>query len=123
MIEDKYPPAGEILADILPCGVDGAVRHLAAGHMPEERACLRKFCKDAFVQEEFVLIGINRYFGFFRSILVVNNKVKVPQVFTYAMDKPQMGTALPALVTLKPHTPNPDNTYEPPKQKNAPRSS
>ena len=106
MIEDKYPPAGEVLADVRPCHVDGAIRFFAAGHMPEERACFGKFCKDALVQEEFVLIGIYGYFSFIRSILVVHNKAKVPKIFTYAMDQPQMGTTLPALMALKSHAPD-----------------
>jgi hypothetical protein len=74
--------------------------------MPEERACLGKYFKDTLGKEEFMLIVIDRYFGFFRSILVVQNKVKVAEIFMYTMDKPQMGTALPALVALKPHTPD-----------------
>jgi len=78
-----------------------AVRLFAAGHMPEERACLGKFCKDALVQEEFVIIGIDGYFSFLRSILVAHNKVKVTKIFSYTMDKSQVGTALPALKTLK----------------------
>jgi len=69
--------------------------------MPEERACLGKFCKNAFVQEEFVFISINNNFGFFRSILVVYNKVKIPKIFAYAMDQSQVGTAFSALKTFE----------------------
>jgi len=90
MIEDQQPPAGEVLADIRPCQVDRAVRFFTARHMPEERARLRKFCKDALVQEEFVLIGIYNHFSFIRSILVEDNKMKVAEIFMYAMDKPQV---------------------------------
>ena len=48
-----------------------------------------------------MLIGIYGNFSFIRSVLVVHNKVKVAKVFVYTMNKPQMGTALPALMAFK----------------------
>lgn len=101
MAEDQQAPAGEVLADIRTGRMNGAVCFLAAGHMTEERACLGKFCKDAPVQEDFLLISINGHLGLFRSILVVYNKMKITEIFSYAVDEPQMRTALPALVALK----------------------
>jgi hypothetical protein len=107
VIEDQQPPAGEILADIGACQVDGAVRFLAAGHVPEERAGFGKFSKDTLVQVELVLIRIDGNFGFIRSILVEDNEMEIPEIFTNTMYKPQVGTALPALMALKSHAPAP----------------
>jgi hypothetical protein len=58
-----------------------------------------------------VLIRIYSYFGFIGSILVVHDKMKVAKILSYAMDKPQMGTALPALMAFKRDSPQLLVTY------------
>jgi hypothetical protein len=52
--------------------VNGAVRELTSRLVPEKRAGIGQFCKNALIQEEFPFVGIYRYRRFFPGILVID---------------------------------------------------
>lgn len=72
VIQDEQAPAPVVPADLRPCQVNGAVRELTSWLVPEKRAGIGQFCKNALIQEEFPFVGIYRYWRFFPGILVMD---------------------------------------------------
>jgi hypothetical protein len=100
-IKDQQAPAAIVPADPRACLVDGTVSFRGRLFIPEKRACLGTFGENALIKKEPDLVGVDGYRCFFTSVLVVDQKTVIPEVFFYYMDLAQIAAAFPALPTFK----------------------
>jgi hypothetical protein len=76
--------------------------------IPEKRAGLRTFPKNALVTKKCNLVRVNGHRCFFARVLVVYEETVIPVVFLYGMDQPEMAAAFTALAAFKRHSCHPD---------------
>jgi hypothetical protein len=107
VVQNKQAPAPVVLADFRPCKMDGAIRKLTSRTMPEKRARVGKFFKDALVQKELSFIRIYGNRRFFPGVLVIDQKPEIPVILPDAVNEAQVAAAFPALETFKGQSPDP----------------
>jgi len=81
--------------------VDGTVPFSGYLVIPEERACLGTFRKDAVVKKERNLIRVHGYRCSFPRVLVADDEPVLPVIFLYPMDQPEMAAAFTAPAAFK----------------------
>lgn len=77
--------------------MNSAIRLLTSRLVPEKRAGMGQFLKDALVIEEIMLVGIHGHRGFFTGIIVVDKKAVVPVLFLDDVYIAELVAAFPAL--------------------------
>ena len=97
MIDDQEPPAPVIPTDLRPGEMNGTIRLLTSRLMPEKRAGMRQFFKDALVIEESTFVRIYGYRGLFTGIIVIDKETVVPVLFLDDMYIAELIAAFPAL--------------------------
>jgi hypothetical protein len=97
VVEYQQSPAPVVPAYFRAGQVHGAIGLLTPGLVPEERAGVRQFFKDALVIEEFVLVRIDRNRRLLSGIIVIDQEAVISVLFLDCMDIPEVAAAIPAL--------------------------